>query len=276
MFSNCCCKTYLVLCILSMGMWMAKPASADFVVRSEYQSPLPYGNGELVCFRNAIVGSEPAPEEIRALERELPQREVGRYYGRADLSIGNLVLNQIRNRSSGAFQSALVSKKKATKSQTGLQLAIGYVFAPDTRAELEYLVNKNFNYSTSPVFSNRVSGSLNAQIKNNILLLTGYYDFLIDRFRPYVMASIGIAANDTTATISPAPSGNNQFNRRIVTFAWGVGLGFRVSMFTRWFFDMNYRYVQLGSTEKFQPNSNIVLQGIYGMNAISVGLIYLF
>ncbi len=270
-------KIYIHICLaVVLGLGVMTVAQADLVVKSEYQSIQPYGNGELVCFRDALAGVPPSAAEIATLESQLPEREVGRYYGRLDLMFENLTLSSLRNRSTSPFQNSAILRKKASKSQTGLDLAIGYVFAKDFRGELEYLVNKNFSYTSQPIFTTVPSGQISSLIKNNTVLFTFYYDFLYDRFRPYVMGSLGASSNDVTTNVSPALPSGSSFTRRVVQFSWGVGVGFRVSIFTRWFMDFNYRYVQLGNPVKIQPNSNILLQGVLGMSAISAGLMYLF
>lgn len=265
--------------LIALALCFSSSAWADFIIKSENQSLEPYGNAQTLRFRNAITGTTPlTPEEEALLMDELPESENQRFYGRVSLNSSTLVLDQIRNKSFGIDSTGTIFKKKASKSQLGLELAIGYTWEPGFRGELEYLVNKNFMYTSNPAISTGPSRNLSVEIKSNPLLVDVYYDFSgFDRFRPYVTGGLGLSLNSIKSTLTPNifPFGG-ETSKRWVTFAWQVGLGFRVSMFTRWFVDIKYRYIRLGTNLRVEPNANFRVNTNFGMNALSVGVIYLF
>ncbi len=255
------------------------PSLFAFVVRSEYQSKGPYGNAETVPFHWALTGTTPlTPEEEATLVQELPQSELQRFYGRVSLDFGQRSLNQIRNKSlsSSVYASGAVVANRFTENQTGLELAIGYGWERDFRVELEYLTNKTFNISATPILNTLPATTLTASIKNNTLLLNVYFDFLgFDRFRPYVVGGVGGAANAVSTMLIPPPVDGGSLNRKLTSWAWNVGVGFRVSVLSRWFVDVKYRYTHLGVV-KLTPNNNFRLNTNYEISAIGVGLIYIF
>lgn len=258
---------------------LTSAASADFIVKSEHQSPLPYGNAETICFHSAITGRPLTAEEEMEMVQALPLNEIGRFYGRLRANVGILALEQVRNRSKPPNNTFIVSRRHESRSQTGLEIAVGYIWEEDFRGDLEYLVNKTFNYNANPIATNSSFGNFSAQIKNNTLLANVYYDFLIDRFRPYVTGGIGVSENTVSTSLSPVPPPPNtgSSTKRVAGFAWQLGVGFRVSMFSRWFVDASYRYIRLASGLGLQPgDATFRLNGSYSLNAFSFGIIYLF
>lgn len=247
---------------------------ADFLVVSEHQSKEPFGNAQTIKFNQAITGKTPlTPEEEILLIEELPLSEVKRFYGRASINSSTLALDNIRNRSIGLDAPGTVFKRHATKSQIGLELAIGYSWERDFRGEIEYLVNKNFNFSASPILSTAPPRSLSVEIKNNTFLANVYYDFSgYDRFRPYLTGGLGASVNSVRSNLNPGVSFTNNW----VNFAWQLGIGFRVSMFTRWFVDIKYRYIRLANQLRIKPHGDFRLNANYNMNSVSFGVIYLF
>lgn len=254
---------------------ITSPAAADFVIKSEHQSALPYGNAETLCFRNALAGKTPlTPEEECSLVNELPISEVDRFYGRFRLNTGTYTLD-VRNRSqpnTPDFNAGVVTRR-ASRSAMGLELALGYVWEEEFRGDLEYLVIRNFDYNANPIFNTAPTRSFSASIKNNTILGNLYYDFTdFDRFRPYLTGGIGAGVNTVKSKLSIGGS----TTKRWLTFAWQVGAGVRVSIFTRWFLDFSYRYIRLGTNIHLQPNTLTRFNADYSLNAFSFGFIYLF
>lgn len=264
------------LCPLCLLVFSSQ-SIAEFIVKSEYQSPAPYGNAETIPFRYAITGTKPlTPAELASLAEELPQSEINRFYGRASVNFTNLSLTQIKNRSKApnAFTNVSVAAKDGYRSQIGGELAIGYTFEQDVRAELEFLINRNFNKTFFPILNTVPQQALTVDIQNLALLANMYYDFTgYDRFRPYIMLGIGLSANDTTTTVAPPPPAGASGSQKKLWFVYNAGIGFRVSFFTRWFVDIKYRYTYLG---QIRMNNNFNLNANYTLNGVSVGLIYIF
>jgi opacity protein-like surface antigen len=257
--------------------FFALPVRADFNVQSDPTSDV-YGNGQTGSFQRAIggAGSVFTPQEQDQLSSMLPERDDQRYYGRFRLNFSTLTLDSIKNLSSDpTAMLGAIAKKRSSANQVGFEVAIGYSWSSNVRGDIEYLANKNTSYVTSPALigGGIAAVPLNAQIKNNTLLANVYYDFTgVYRFRPYITAGIGPAVNSVTSTLTPGGANTT----RSLKLAWGLGAGVRVGIFSRWFLDCSYRYINLGNALNIQPIPTVTLQGTYNMNALSVGFIYLF
>ncbi len=236
--------------------------------------PPQYGNGQNCDFRRAIEGGCPSSPQ------DAPFRDYQRFYVSAHFAAGTLALSSIVNRSADSRSTGTVVKGKQSKSQTGMTYALGYIFDPNTRLELEYIVISNLIYTANPVLANATpSQSLTAEIQNNTVMLNGYLEMSsLDRLKPYVIGSLGISANSVTSTLTPSayPGVATSGNRRTAAVAWGLGVGARMGLFQRWFLDFNYRYVKLAQPLFIKPpDNNFKLQGQYGLSIFSIGLIYL-
>lgn len=272
----------LTLGCLALGSLISFPVQADFGVRGQDKPADEYGNGQTATFHNAISGTSGplTPREQAELAALLPQRDYDRYYGRVSVNFSTLTLDQIKNRSSGVDSLGAVNIKRVSGNQIGVSLAIGYAWSRNFRADLEYFAIKNLNYNANPALTGNVpSRQLTAQVKNNTLLANFYYDFDgLYRFRPYLTAGIGLAVNSVQSTVAPAPGTTNSASQTLRTAraAYDLGLGMRVGMFSRWFLDVNYRYIRLGNGVGINPVTGYKLLTTYSMNTICVGAIYLF
>lgn len=258
-------------------------ASADFCVREAATTLESYGNGQTGRFRRALAGdNDICPEEFAYLEAYLPVREVGHYYGRFSVNVSTYSLSHFRNKSAiFPYTGAAITRTRGVKTNPGLELAIGYVWSKTTRGELEFLVNKNITFSAFPALAApAVPTNLSTEIKNSTILFNFYYDFEgYDRFRPFVTGGLGVSVSSVQSTITPPPFGTTATSGTLRTgrFAWQLGLGFRVSVFRRWFVNVSYRYINLGPVQLRPPNtSRFRIDGTYSQSALSLGVIYLF
>jgi opacity protein-like surface antigen len=277
---NTTIRTIIKIGTLSLS-FTSLPAFAAFGVNSEYQSADTYGNGQISCFRGAMTGDNHLTAEEEALLLEnLPLREVGHYYGRVSGNSGTLALGSIQNRSMGVNSGAFVATNRARLNQVGLEIALGYVYDKSSRLELEYLVNRNLTYTANPVLGlPAVRRSITSQITNNTFLVNGYYEFVFggyDRFKPFVVFGLGPSFSSVKTSVTPGfVNDSSQRTKQYVSFAFGGGIGFRFSIFTRWYVTASFRYISLGKV-KLEPNSSFRLQGSYTYAPVSLGLIYIF
>jgi opacity protein-like surface antigen len=264
---------------LCSGLLLSFCACADFDVIQAVDADT-YGNGQTGSFNRAIVGgSTMTAKEQQEIAAMLPAPEEGRFYGRARTNFSSLTLGELKNKSTGANAAGALGKKRSVTNQTGLEIAIGYMSSANFRTEVEYLINKNLNYLANPVLTGGgiAAAQLNTVIKNNTILLNGYYDFsVIERFRPYLTGGVGFAANSVQSSLTPVPAGGGSNTLRSLHLAWALGGGMRIGIFSHWYMDMSYRYVQLGSKLKIQAGPSVDLSGNYSANIFSIGAIYLF
>jgi opacity protein-like surface antigen len=256
-------------------------ARADFAVVDSTKSTQPYGNAQTESFHRAITGGTTlTTAEEAELSVALPVREAQRYYSRVRLNFSTLTLDELKNRSTGPDSIGALTKKRVSVNQSGLELALGYSWSSNLRGDIEYLVNKNLDYTASPVVTGAglTPRQLNVKIKNNILLANVYYEFLgLNRFKPYLTAGIGPSINSVQSTITPVSYDNGgSASLRKLSFAWALGGGLRVAMFSRWHIDVSYRYIRLGSGINIKPTGGFKLLGSSSMNAVSLGLMYYF
>ncbi len=270
-------RCLFVLLILNSLAW---PVWADFDVIDNTPPSDDYGNAQTGSFHNAITGgSAISAQEQQDLAALLPERLEERYYGRVRMNFSSLTFENLRNHSAGSDSGGAINKKRTTDNLSGLELAIGYSWSENFRGDLEYLVNKNLNYSASPVLSGAgvTPRELDAIIKNNTVLANVYYDFAaLERFKPYVTGGIGVSVNSIQATLTPAPSAGASNTQRALRISWALGAGMRIGIFSHWYMDLSYRYIRLGNGLNLQPNQSFKLLGDYSSNAFSLGVIYLF
>ncbi len=257
----------------------ALPVWAGFGIVGQDTPSDEYGNGQTGSFQRAIAGGSPITAQEQAqLNKMLPESDIQRYYGRLRLNFSTLTYGQLKNQSGGLDQGGAVYKKRTTANQVGFEVAVGYIWSGSLRGDIEYLANKNLNYAASPALigSGVPSRQLNAQIKNNTLLANLYYELSgIYRFKPYITGGAGLAVNSVQATLLPPVGGSTSGTQRTMRFAWGLGAGMRIGVFSRWFLDVSYRYINLGNKLSMQ-NQTFNITGNSNMNAMSVGFIYLF
>lgn len=270
----------LVFALVS-GSTISAPVYADFGIMNQTENASTYGNAQTETFRKAITGGSPVPpEDIVELSSQLPEREDARYYGRVRMNYGTLTLDQIKNRATGRDSAGAVTKKRTSVSQTGLEIAVGYAWSLNARADIEYLVNKNLTYVANPVLtgSGLTARQLDAQIKSNVLLLNGYYEFSgLHRLKPYLTVGVGPSMHSVQTSVTPgSPARTDSATQRSLRLAYSLGAGARMRMYSRWYLDVSYRYMNLGNGVRLMPSSSFKLLSTYSMSAVSLGLVYLF
>jgi len=253
---------------------------ADFGVIDDNTDASDYGNGQTGSFYHAINGgSTMSAADQQAIAAMLPLKEEDRFYGRARLNFTTLILENIKNLSSGGDANGLVTQKRLVSNQGGFELAVGYLWSSSFRGDIEYLVNKNINYIANPGLTGNVvtTSNLTATVKNNTILGNLYYDFTaLERFKPYLTGGVGFGANSVQATLTPTPAAGGSQTIRKMGLAWSIGAGLRIGIFSHWYMDMSYRYIRLGNAVNIKPNQTYQLQGTYTANVASIGFIYLF
>ncbi len=258
------------------------PVHADFGVVGSANSSSSYGNGQSGSFHRAITGGTTlTPREEAELSAALPVHEAESYYAKVRFNFSTLMLDELKNRSVGPDKTGAVAKKRLSVNQTGLEVALGYSWSPSFRGDIEYLANKNLDYTVNPALTGGTgltARKLTAQFKNNTVLANVYYEFLgLNRFKPYLTAGIGPSFNSVQSTITATGYDSaGSATLRKLGVAWALGGGLRVAMFSHWHIDVSYRYIRLGSGISIKPTSHFKLLGSSSMSAVSLGLMYYF
>ena len=97
--------------------------------------------------------------------------------------------------------------------------------------------------------TNKTTTTTTKKTLSNTLLLTNGYFYIptnIDEFKPYLNAGIGISSissKTTTAVGILQPTTTKNSN---ICFAYSAGIGFNTPMWKSVFFDMNFKYYNLG------------------------------
>ena len=215
------------------------PAVSDFVIKEKVDKDpcfkFPhrenYGNGQTCGFRRAIGGYNLCGEDP-GLACVLPINEVGRFYGRLSAGSASYTLDTFKNRSISPLDlMGNIVTTSATKSSPIVEIAVGYVWSPTFRVEVEYLATRNFGYIASPVLSGPVPArSFTSTIQMHPFLLNFYYDFKwFERFRPYVIAGVGFSVNSINSAVTPVPPlampPSGQRTRQMGSFVYTAGGG---------------------------------------------------
>lgn len=151
-----------------------------------------------------------------------------------------------------------LKRKNVGAYRAAIGTAIGEV-----RAEFEFLglADRNFYWQNS---SSYLTADYTAKIRNQAVLLNGYYDFkgMMDMVTPYISAGVGVAMNQVIGKLVKGDAYNASSDLGYITkksttdFAWQVGLGAKFDVAENFFFDINYRFLGLG---KAKANSVINL-----------------
>ncbi len=269
-------KRSLFMFLSFMMLICMNQASADFQVRSKYCPNEAYGDMETIPFYNAIEKHTKDPESGPVFVDFL-ENEVLRFYVRGSLSGVDYMLDKISNKSAlpSIFTGGTIVRPKATKRSLGLELAVGVVWTPEFRTEVEYLVNRDFLYAAAPVLLYKPFADFRSEIINNVLLLNFYFDFSPGSdVRPYIYAGLGGSMNGAHTIGAPLIPGGGKKVKQQLSVAGTAGAGFRYRFLPFWYADFKYHYTYLG-VAKMQTNT-IDLQGTYGMNSVSIGIMYIF
>jgi outer membrane autotransporter protein len=115
-------------------------------------------------------------------------------------------------------------------------------------------------------------------------MLNGYCELSnLQNFKPYIMAGVGMAPNKAglTKQVGSYAIGNQKNN-----FAWQLGVGATYKVTKQSFFDIGYRYVDLGNcsvkatTVRMTVNNSVVgtanIKRPLKVHELSMGIIYKF
>lgn len=144
--------------------------------------------------------------------------------------------------------------------------AVGYAFGNSgfDRVEIEYLNNGNFNYQETDIVNNVYDSSL----KNQTLLLKGYYDINLESpLVPYLSLGLGAASNKLS-TSSIIISDIGQLTGTDYSFAASVGLGLRWLITQTFIVSIGYDFQYLGQYKK----SRTLAEGVEASKAESNSL----
>lgn len=135
------------------------------------------------------------------------------------------------------------------KASPILEAGIGYRFTPSLRGEAMFSYRVDYSLD-APDPSNAL---YDADIRSNVFLLNGYYDFAASgNLQPYLGLGVGWAQNRMGTLKQSFPLGGNFFNalsggkKNNAAFALMAGVGIPQGS---WTLDIGYRYIDLGKIE---------------------------
>lgn len=141
--------------------------------------------------------------------------------------------------------------------------ALGYSLVASNipaRIELEYFYIPKFHVDFNPVFlsDNQAlnPARINSTVSTNTFFINGIYDFVNDsRYLPYITGGIGYTHTATDTTVANKADLTNlnlyseSYSNSSTGVAWNAGLGMRVKVKSRLYFDLLYRFMRLGSID---------------------------
>lgn len=176
-----------------------------------------------------------------------------------------------------ANENSVIKKDDITTNEPSMYIKFGinrpkviYNFKDDVKdsyklntlsfnASLGLDINKKFSTDITVktfkdiIDKNETGSTITKKTLSNTLLLTNGYFYIptnTDEFKPYLTTGIGIAAissNTTTAVGTSLPTTVKNSN---ISFAYSAGIGFNTPIWESVFFDMNFKYYDLGELRK--------------------------
>lgn len=148
----------------------------------------------------------------------------------------------------------LTSVKRKFDHSSGAKLAFGKQYG-DFRGELEYLYvgKQDMKKNSFSSFANNYRSEMN--VKSHALMLNGYYDVtkLSSYVTPYVGLGLGVARNEISEEKRFSTDTGSLVNKVEGTnknkFAYNVMLGTKIHATDSVFFDLGYKYINLGKLE---------------------------
>ncbi len=267
-------KAGVLLCLLAMVPCIATALVAD------QQSIDPYGNAQSTAFHKAITGgSAISLEEQAVLNAMVPKRIDQRFYGSVRYNSGPFALSALRNKSTDANKTGIVSTKSVSAKQSSFSLLLGYQFSNAFRADLEYLGRQALSYTVSPVLTGTgiTARKLEGTLKGQTVFMNAYYDFANQTpFIPYLGCGVGLSKYTITATLTPAPAAGASKSNSPIKPAMAVGAGVKMRIFGDHFVDLSYRYMQLGANLQLRANDSFMLDAKNSAKVMSVGWTHVF
>jgi outer membrane immunogenic protein len=176
------------------------------------------------------------------------------FYISAKIGVSSMTAGNITNTSrlAAGQTAATLTKKDSHDIVMPFGAAIGYnwgIHGVALRTEFEYLNRANFEYNSSPMFTD--SGlpiGLTSRIVSQTMFANTYYDFVNKTpFTPFVGGGIGAAINKSTTNLTIIGSGNiDKFTNSSTKFAWNVGAGIAFNLTEIMLLEVSYRYTDLG------------------------------
>lgn len=279
-------ETLLVLSLLCTG-----PTLAELSVNaknwpkqlpgSEYNDENYYSNGQTDNFHNAINSSNVAitTAEQKTLEAMVPESEHNRWYFKAGLHKSTARISGVKNSSSnaGIATYTLTTPAAAATSATGGALGVGYVFDA-MRFDGEYIFIKNSSYNPAPLYTGRPT-TLTSTISGQHLIANAYYDFNnVPLVQPFVGLSLGAGMNKTAATFAQTNGvgTDGAKTKSAIGLDYGVQAGATTRiMGSRFYADVSYRYLKLGSVKWSDSSGTLLLKGKRTLSGVALGLRFL-
>ena len=157
-------------------------------------------------------------------------------------------------------KTSILAQENQRKKGFGYQGSVGYSFKkyPITLA-LNYTKRPDLKYSPSPIFVGD-RNKLTSKLKNNTVMLNGFYDVPLDRFVLYAMLGAGAAFNKVTLSATdPGPYSSTKSYRKL---AWQVGAGVRFNITNNFFVTAGYQHVILGDAKWIWGQKSLKSSGL--------------
>ena len=146
--------------------------------------------------------------------------------------------------------SQLNFNKTQRKTTGALSAALGYIYSPNIRFDLNLTYIPEWNISESTTSTTGIDISYSSKISSLISTINAYYDFesIANNITPYMMGGVGLSRNKIDDIDIFA--NNNLYFRRYsnnsYNFAWKLGAGAAYKINDKVSIDLGYRFSSLG------------------------------
>lgn len=220
-----------------------------------------------------VVTDNTTKENYSEMERISEQK---RLYAKFGAAFTTAQIRNIQNISTSSLSSLSMADNLLSKYYTTWEAGLGTKINM-ARFELSYIYEKDLAYSPNPVFVNN-STKLSSKIMNQGLWLSLLWDWdglKIPYLRPYIGALGGFIWNKTVSTFNGGiTNGREQSHNRYV-IGWGGTIGLRMAFWTRWFFYLDYKYLDQGKVVWVSNDGLARLKGYSVVQTVNLGVQYL-
>ena len=140
--------------------------------------------------------------------------------------------------------------KTQRKTTGALSAALGYIYSPNIRFDLNVTYIPEWNISESTTSTTGDAISYSSKISTLISTINAYYDFerIANNLTPYVMGGIGLSRNkiDDMDIFANDNLYFRRYSNNSYNFAWKLGAGAAYKVNDRVSIDLGYRFVSLG------------------------------
>ena len=140
--------------------------------------------------------------------------------------------------------------KTQRKTTGALSAALGYIYSPNIRFDLNVTYIPEWNISESTTSTTGDAISYSSKISSLISTINAYYDFerIANNLTPYVMGGIGLSRNkiDDMDIFANDNLYFRRYSNNSYNFAWKLGAGAAYKVNDRVSIDLGYRFVSLG------------------------------